>query len=357
MIKAFYKSSRFDSFRGSSIVGAIVFVGATIGAGVLVLQMVATSKRVQLVAEKKTEQIQLRNYIRENFDCNDALATINSDSSICSTGKYFSVMKPSGKILATSDQKTKIGEHRVRVSCDPTTENVMVETMRVRSDGNDEPWMDPFDGIPPISKGAGMSAYLNFESVPNASDGKTVDSTMNDYFESSYGVRFNYVGGSSMRLSRIVSQNGAKVNFKAWASVKCPGKPNNNRVCGGSEVEKGAGNYAISSSNAKSSKDISFEVIYSKPATNPSFDMYDFDGGETWTITAFDEHGNEVGKSVYDANKGYSTKGTSNSDVLVGGVKGEKIRRLHFVGKKGIKIFGFGFDNFKTGLSTCVMDL
>jgi hypothetical protein len=362
----FIVNSKSKNQLGMGIVSTIIGAGIIAIGIVALVNLVKTSQETLRHAEAISEKLAIRNYIRENFDCNDALDKVAANKNLCATGTPFTVKKNNGKNFSTADTQTKAGNYRLKVFCDPTSKNIMIQTLRMAKKGNQvaidtrnntkATWEDPFDGIPPMTSSAQKTAYLDFESVPGAADGAVVDAAMNDYFEAQYGVRFNYLGGASLRLARIVPQGGPKVKFQAWLSAKCPKKPNNNRICGTSKAQAIAGNYALSSSNAKSSKTIKFEVVYSKPAKNPSFFIYDFDGKETWRIEAFDAAGNSVGLTQHSAGKGYSTGGTGNSDIMETSVTtSAPVKRLEFTGNKNIKIFGFGFDNFRTGVSSCSM--
>jgi hypothetical protein len=201
----------------------------------------------------------------------------------------------------------------------------------------------------------GKRGFVDFENLPGAAQGKTIDDELNKYFDEKFHVKFRYVGGAQMKLAKIFDESDPNISFESWWSVLCPGKkinrqPKRNRICGAGKAE--AGRWALSTSNALTSKSIQFEVLYSRLATNPSFVLYDFDGREKWTIQAFAEDGKVVATKSLDARKGYSVKRTDNSGgiTVVIDTAGKKINRLLLTGSKNIKIFGFGFDNFSTGV-------
>lgn len=164
-----------------------------------------------------------------------------------------------------------------------------------------------------------------------------------------YGVQFTAIKGGSLAIAKIVERDDEEPDFKAWLSVLCPGKPNNNRACQGGEV----GKRVLSMTDAKDTKEVELLVTLVEPVDSFSFDILDVDGGETWSITATDSMGQtiptqKVSSAGYGSNSGNNR--TTNFTVQT---LGRTIKSVRIVGTKKIDIFGFGFDNFRTGMAPC----
>jgi len=190
---------------------------------------------------------------------------------------------------------------------------------------------------------------LTFEDF---NEGAYVDSSMNSQLAREYGVTFNSGDGGDLRVAKIVREGEPDPLFSAWLSILCPKAPNHNRICNSDPAA--VGRRALSTDHSLSTKDISFEIYYIEPVQDLSFDILDLDGQERWVFSAYDEFDNTITPIAVSSSAGYG-KGTGNNAAtnISMSVPERSIRKLRFVGKKNIRLFGFGFDNFKTGLRVC----
>lgn len=164
-----------------------------------------------------------------------------------------------------------------------------------------------------------------------------------------YGIQFDAITGGNLAIAKVVGRGDSEPSFKAWMSVLCPGRPNNNRACNGGSV----GKRVLSMTNAKSTKIAELSLTLIEPVQSLSFDILDVDGGETWTITATDRDGNPLpSQKVSSAGYGSSSNNNRAKNFQVKAL-GKEIKSVRIHGTKNIKIFGFGFDNFVTGITPC----
>lgn len=164
-----------------------------------------------------------------------------------------------------------------------------------------------------------------------------------------YGIQFDAITGGDLAIAKVVNQGDSEPSFKAWMSVLCPGRPNNNRACNGGSV----GKRVLSMTNAKSAKIAELSLTLIEPVQSLSFDILDVDGGETWTITATDKDGKPLpAQKVSAAGYGGSSNNNRAKNFQVETL-GREIKSVRVRGTKNIKIFGFGFDNFVTGIPPC----
>ena len=194
---------------------------------------------------------------------------------------------------------------------------------------------------------------LDFESVPGISEGKLLTPDINEYFRTNYGVTFSISAGGQFAFARIVGEKESKPSFKAWMSVLCPKRPNHNRLCNGGN----GGRWILSTTSATRTRNITFEIAYEVPVKKLSFDLADLDGNEVWTFTLYNSAGVVIpgGKSI--SARGYGG-GTGNSALKkIELASTQRISRVRAAGTKGIRIFGFGFDNFVTGVPRCVKSM
>lgn len=183
-------------------------------------------------------------------------------------------------------------------------------------------------------------------------EGAYIDASVNAQLSTDYGVTFTSGNGGDLRVAKIVGESEPEPFYFAWLSILCPKRPNHNRICRGGAAD--VGRRALSTENALSTKDISFEISYAEPVQGVSFDILDLDGKENWTFSAFDEFNAPIVPVTVAGGGGYGG-GTGNNAVTKFSMSapGLSIRRLRFVGQKSIKLFGFAFDNFRTGLKAC----
>jgi hypothetical protein len=164
-----------------------------------------------------------------------------------------------------------------------------------------------------------------------------------------YGIQFDAITGGDLAIAKVVSRGDSEPSFKAWLSVLCKGRPNNNRACNGGNV----GKRVLSMTNAKSTRVAELSLTLVEPVQSLSFDILDVDGGETWTITATDKDGKPLpAQKVSAAGYGGSSNNNRAKNFQVKTL-GKEIKSVRVRGTKNIKIFGFGFDNFVTGITPC----
>ncbi len=192
---------------------------------------------------------------------------------------------------------------------------------------------------------------LDFETIPNASQGLVIDDVLNAYLKGAYGIRFVAKQGGALKLAKIKNQNDTDATFDAWKSLLCPGLPNHNRLCQGGN----AGQWILSVAKVMSTNSIEFDAVYDSPADRVEFDLADFDGGESWTITPYNSAGAVIpGAMTFNAGNGYGgVIGNNALTHLTIATSGTNISRIKFKGDKSENIFGFGFDNFTTGITYC----
>ena len=192
---------------------------------------------------------------------------------------------------------------------------------------------------------------LDFESIPNPSEGLVIDNVLNAYLKGAYGISFVAKQGGALKLAKIKNQNDTDATFDAWKSLLCPGLPNHNRLCEGGN----AGQWILSVANVMSTDVIEFDAVYDSPANRVEFDLADFDGDESWTITPYNSTGAVIpGARTFNAANGYGgATGNNALTHLTITTSDTNISRIKFKGTKSINIFGFGFDNFTTGITYC----
>jgi hypothetical protein len=210
------------------------------------------------------------------------------------------------------------------------------------------------------------SGTITFEEF---AEGAVVDAAFNNQLAADYGVRFIFFNSDTppetLKIARIAKKYDTPVAFEAWASILCKEPPNRNRICD-EDLIAGAmglsapknGRRALSASNAMNTRSLDFMVVYEKPVESVSFDMLDLDGGETWNTYLFKDNLGAVPLvAPRISSKGYGALGgaTGNNNITTYSVTSNsgKFRAIRMMGTKGIKIFGFGLDNFNTGLTRC----
>jgi len=206
---------------------------------------------------------------------------------------------------------------------------------------------DPATPDPPPCNPSVSSGTLNFEEFSEYDD--ISKEPHRSLILQKYGIQFDAITGGDLAIAKVVDQGDSEPSFKAWLSVLCPGSPNNNRACNGGSV----GKRVLSMTNAKSTKIAELSLTLIEPVQSLSFDILDVDGGETWTITAIDRDGNPLpSQKVSSAGYGGSSNNNRAKNFQVKTL-GKEIKSVRIHGTKNIKIFGFGFDNFVTGITPC----
>ena len=198
---------------------------------------------------------------------------------------------------------------------------------------------------------AAVPTKLDFESIPNPSQGLVIDNVLNDYLSGAYGIRFVAITGGNLQLAAIKNQNDTDATFHAWMSALCTGLPKYNRLCRGGD----GGQWILSVATSMTSKSIEFDAVYDSPADRVEFDLADLDGGESWTITPYNAAGAVIpGAMTFNAANGYGgDTGNNKLTHLTITTSDTNISRIKFKGIKGAPPLGLGFDNFTTGISYC----
>ena len=196
------------------------------------------------------------------------------------------------------------------------------------------------DGIDNVSSG-----LVNFEEFSEYAD--IAKEPHRSLMLQKYGIQFDAITGGNLAIAKVVNRGDSEPSFKAWLSAKCPGKPNNNRVCNGGSV----GKRVLSMTNAKSTKTAELSLTLVEPVQSLSFDIIDVDGGETWTVTATDRDGRRLpSQTVSSSGYGGSSNNNQAKNFQVKTL-GREIKSVRIHGTKNSNIFGFGFDNFVTGIT------
>ncbi len=376
---------RHDRKRGFSLLESVIAMGVLSIIGVASVHLLAPYMRTNLRADMDQERALIRDFVRQNLDCEETYAALTAED--CAPGRYIDAFDSQGRVLASRTQNSRIGtRHMLRVSCPHGPNQLLIEAMRVKGSGgataeadrdplagstrlsesesmpaeaDRDPltgtasnWQDLFNGIPVFAMGASGNT-IDFEDIPGARDGLTFGDEQEEFLRNRYGIRLRSIEGGSFRLARIVNQDEPEPLFEAWMSILCPGRPNHNRQCGGVNT---SGRWALSVADAKDTRRIEFEILYDSPVRQLSFDILDLDGGEDWYVTPYDESGAPIRErtgGVEEGGYGVGSTGNSSSTRFDIRSSARNIAKVRLVGTKGIRIFGFGFDNFRTGRSVC----
>lgn len=238
------------------------------------------------------------------------------------------------KVTASATLKGMLPDHREEV------------TVKTRLDSKSARQLSALITPPKCVPGI-KSDIVDFESL---GAGQTIDEAANLALQRDYGVSFNYLNsGGHLAIAEVVQEGDPEPAFKAWMSVLCANHPNHNRMCNGGS----AGARVLSSTDALHASEISLQISFRVPVKNPSFDLIDVDGGETWTIVAYGPN-NQVVDHAQVKKKGYgSGSGNSSATGYEVASTDEDISRIVLTGRKRSNIFGFGFDNFRTSIPVC----
>ena len=164
-----------------------------------------------------------------------------------------------------------------------------------------------------------------------------------------YGIQFDAITGGNLAIAKVVNYKDEEPNFEAWLSVLCEGMPRNNRVCNGGNV----GGRVLSMTNAKDTRTAELSLTLVEPVQSLSFDIIDVDGGETWTVTATDRDGKRISSQKVSSSGYGGSSGNNGATNFQVKTLGREIKSVRIHGTKKIDIFGFGFDNFITGITPC----
>jgi prepilin-type N-terminal cleavage/methylation domain-containing protein len=370
---------------GFSLIESVITMSVLSIIGVASVHLLTPYMRTNLRADQDQERALIRDFVRKNLDCEETYAALTAAD--CAPGRYIDAFDGQGRVLASKTQRSRIGtRHMVRVSCPNGPNQLLIEAMRVKElenatvdadrnslssttqqsesqsmpgiadrdpiTGTPSNWRDLFNGIPVFAMGA-TGNTIDFEDIPGARDGLTFGAEQANFLRSRYGIRLRSIEGGEFRLARIVDQDEPEPLFEAWMSILCPGRPNHNRQCGGTNT---SGRWALSVADATDTRRIEFEIIYDSPVRQLSFDILDLDGGEDWFVTPYDESGVPIRErtgGVEEGGYGVGSTGNSASTRFEIRSSARNIAKVRLVGTKGIRIFGFGFDNFHTGRSVC----
>ena len=198
------------------------------------------------------------------------------------------------------------------------------------------------DGIDNVSSG-----LVNFEEFSEYAD--IAKEPHRSLLLKKYGIQFDAITGGNLAIAKVVNRGDSEPSFKAWLSAKCPGKPNNNRVCNGGSV----GKRVLSMTNAKHTKTAELSLTLVEPVQSLSFDIIDVDGRETWTVTATDRDGKRISSQKVSSSGYGGSSGNNQAKNFQVKTLGKEIKSVRIHGTKKSNIFGFGFDNFKTGITSC----
>ena len=198
----------------------------------------------------------------------------------------------------------------------------------------------PMDCVEAIAKDT-----VDFEEFPEGATGQELSETL----ASVYGIQITSLQGGAPQIVGIAREGEAEPRLFGWLSLKCPKKPNHNRLCNGGD----GGRRVLSLVNALNTKTIRFTIEFIEPVQLVQFDLADVDGNEVFVVKAYNEIGEVLDQTEFNQ-KGYGW-GTGNSALSTYEVKNASriIKKIEVVGTKNIKVFGFGIDNIRTGLVPC----
>ncbi len=363
------------------VVVMTIFVGA-------LEAYVSNVVQVNSVMEERQDYELARQYIEHNFDCDKTFKKLAAAN--CGIpGTYIEAYAKDGSLLAKADQTGRLPLHAtgnglmgIRVRC-VDADQLFVEVRQYSGisdttptknylDFSDKPnagWVDPFHGIPPAARQGVTRPPLDFEAIPGAHEGMSIESgivaghpkmTVNDYFKATSGVWFSSGQGGSLQLVKVVAEGDPEPAVSAWLSIMCAKKPNHNRLCNGGDVnpDGSLNKWLMSTTSAVSTRDVSLTIHYLVPVKDLSISIADIDGCETYDFLAKDEAGRQLSivtspSPVRDCGYGAGTGNNRLTPVTVKANNGY-ISTLALHGQKSIKAYGFGFDNFATGIPTCV---
>ncbi len=367
---------------GFGMLEAIIAVSV---AGIFIVaftRYLAYSAQTNSVFDRKQQVELVRQYVENQFDCEETFKQLNLHPSTCgSPNSYIDGYDFDGNKIATADQRAVLPgkSFGLRISCPKSNKELLIETKRYASDGTGRPaynaltkekedWIDPFHGLSPYVEYATKRPILDFETIPGTHEGFNIVAS-NAFFKARYGLWFENEQGGSLNLVRVVDENDPiDPAVVGWDSYLCPRivqtpplppylkHEHHNRLCNGGN----AGTWIMSTSSATNTTDITFVVHYLVPVQKLAFDLADLDGTEHYTITAFEDDAHRhalpttTTPSVIDGGGGYGAGSGNNKLTHVEVSVGKKfMRSIRIHGHKRIAEYGFGFDNFSTGIAPC----
>ncbi len=361
-----YFGSLKQSNSGMTMVENIVSIGLFGIVAVMGARFFASSIGTQEHIIDRGEVEDVRALIRSSIDCTK---TMLNQVSLCGTSQYIEIRKQDNTVLIPKVSPFGVmgGGVEARSTCSLGDGFYQLD-MEYRRVVNGAVIKDPMNGKmydwAPLFKSVKVACpkvacmnttlavvpkNLDFETIP-AALGSAVNAKMNTYLRAAYGISFEAKVGGNLRLAEVVSEGDSEPAFEAWASAMCPKRPNHNQLCSGGN----GGRRVLSISGAMSTKNIAFDAFYDFPAKKIEFDLADMDGDESWTITPYDSAGSPVaGAKTFNASGYGGGSGNNALTHLTITSNGTNISRVNFKGSKGINTFGFGFDNFKTGITYC----
>ena len=174
----------------------------------------------------------------------------------------------------------------------------------------------------------------------------------------SHGVLFSSAGSGSIvsRQTTVEGDNELDSSVEAWNCALCEGSPKYNRLADSTAAARVGSRVLANSEYSNDNKNGGLKVTWLQPVSNIKFDLLDVDGSEVWTVTFFDKDRNLIKDATKEISfKGYNVEKTGNgkpTEVFVS-LQTPQIKSMEIHGVKNIKAFGFGFDNFHTGLVEC----
>jgi hypothetical protein len=178
---------------------------------------------------------------------------------------------------------------------------------------------------------------------------------MSDQLKDQYGIEFSAATGTPV-INTATHAGDAELPAasSSWICGYCPGAPTRNRLWDAA-AQQAVGRRFLTTTSSFTSKTASVDITWVEPVDKLQFDLIDVDGGESWVIDVYDENGTLIPDSRQTISEdGYAHASTNGRPVTIEFAFDQpKISKLTLRGRKAIRIFGFAFDNFYTGISSC----
>lgn len=353
---------------GMGLIDAIVALGVLSISALILIGYMGNAEKQNKKLEFHQDLELVRLYLRANIDCTKTFQNIIAGTCPTAPGTYIDAYNANGTKIVLANQSSRVGLYQVRLSCPTSAQELVVEARRtISADSTDVPldpvtgfamtWQDPFRGIPPLVN-ATSGGVLDFESIPGAFSGMPITNNL----DAKYHVTFTPIQGGALQLVDIVQPPySTNPTIVAWDSANCHEPANHNIICNPSQdtadnpTTATAGRWALSTTSAVNTKNIEFDVTYSTSVRSLSFDIIDIDGSESWDFQGYSAAGPIPAAYVHYNSKGYGPNSGNNGLTRVTiSSNATDIIRVKFHGTKNIWNFGFAFDNFSTGVPSCL---
>ena len=276
----------------------------------------------------------LKHLITERFSCEETLK-----NGICDGNETIDIATYTniGEEL-TSSSGSNFHIFEVKATCSNRQIDFFYKTPLA------DEWEHLFDDIPVACFDVGIcdsADLVSFEELPNG-DPVTENMKIKNQFVDSHGISFSRKNGKAVRIGQVET-DGSKAS---WVCHDACGTPDGlkNGLADDPDSNIPIGEFFLTDSLGLHKRS-DLVVEYSTPVRRASAIFLDPDGGEEWTIKAYDENGKLI-SNQYFRHDNRDLDGQVyhwNIKDLPAGVLIKKIVMEGYKEKGG---FGLGFDNF-----------